>query len=105
MPNQIEDYIHRIGRTGRAGRKGTAYSYFTPEQSKLARDLAKILADAKQNVPPELAQMSMYGGGGGGGRGRGGGRGGGGGGYGYAGPTGSNGYGGGPSGGGYGGRY
>lgn len=25
MPNGIEDYIHRIGRTGRAGRTGTAY--------------------------------------------------------------------------------
>ena len=33
MPNQIEDYIHRIGRTGRAGKTGTAYSYFTPDQS------------------------------------------------------------------------
>ncbi|KAM0789738.1 ATP-dependent RNA helicase dbp2 [Microbotryomycetes sp. NB124-2] len=94
MPNGIEDYIHRIGRTGRAGAKGTAYSYITTEQSKLARDLVKILQDAKQVVPPELAQLGAMGGGGGGGRGRygGGGRGGG---RGYGGPTGANGYGGG----------
>jgi len=86
LPNGIEDYIHRIGRTGRAGNKGTAYSYFTPNESKLARDLIKILTDAKQNVPPELMEMNSYGGGGrgyGGGRGGGrGGRGGGRGGYG-----------------------
>jgi len=82
MPNQIEDYIHRIGRTGRAGKTGTAYSYFSPDQSKLARDLVKILTDAKQVVPPQLQELTMYGGGGGGyrgGGGRGGGRGGGGG--------------------------
>ncbi|KAK4056424.1 ATP-dependent RNA helicase dbp2 [Microbotryomycetes sp. JL221] len=102
MPNGIEDYIHRIGRTGRAGAKGTAYSYITTEQSKLARDLVKILTDAKQVVPPELAQLGAMGGGGGGGRGRygGGGRGGRGGGRGYGGPTGANGYGGGGYGGG-----
>lgn len=87
MPNQIEDYIHRIGRTGRAGKTGTAYSYFTPDQSsafllasffegppadcsflaELARDLVKILTDAKQVVPPQLQELTMYGGGGGGG--------------------------------------
>lgn len=88
MPNQIEDYIHRIGRTGRAGAKGTAFAYFSPDQSKLAKDLVKILQDAKQQIPPELLELGRYGGGGssrGGGYrgGRGGGRGGyGGGGYG-----------------------
>ena len=50
MPNGIEDYIHRIGRTGRAGAKGTAYSYITPDQGKLGKDLVKILVDAKQVV-------------------------------------------------------
>ncbi|WAR53385.1 hypothetical protein PtB15_2B816 [Puccinia triticina] len=48
MPNGIEDYIHRIGRTGRAGRTGTAYSYISADQSKLARELVKILKDANQ---------------------------------------------------------
>jgi ATP-dependent RNA helicase DDX5/DBP2 len=45
MPNGIEDYIHRIGRTGRAGAKGTAYSYVTPDQGRIAKDLIKILSD------------------------------------------------------------
>lgn len=55
---------------------GTAFAYFTPDQSKLAKDLVKILSDAKQQIPPELMEMSRYGGGGGGGRGYSGGRGG-----------------------------
>ncbi|KAK4691684.1 hypothetical protein P7C70_g9296, partial [Phenoliferia sp. Uapishka_3] len=64
----IEDYIHRIGRTGRAGAKGTAYSYISPDNGgKIARDLIKILKDAKQIVPPELEALQGYGGGGGGG--------------------------------------
>lgn len=95
MPNQIEDYIHRIGRTGRAGRTGIAYSYMTPDQGKLARDLIKILEEARQIVPPQLREMSSFGGGGGGGRYGGGGRGGGRGGYGGRGPerSGANSYG------------
>ncbi|BGP58221.1 hypothetical protein JCM8202_001702 [Rhodotorula sphaerocarpa] len=100
MPNGIEDYIHRIGRTGRAGAKGTAYSYITPDAGRLAKDLVKILQDAKQVVPPQLLEISSFGGGGGrggGGRGGRGGRGGyGGGGYG----GGGGGYGGGGYGGG-----
>ena len=34
MPTQIEDYIHRIGRTGRAGAKGTAYAFVTPDNGR-----------------------------------------------------------------------
>jgi ATP-dependent RNA helicase DDX5/DBP2 len=71
---------HRIGRTGRAGAKGTSVSLFT-EKSKWASDLVNILREAKQVVPPDLMQMahagggkggsnySRYGGGGGGGGG------------------------------------
>jgi ATP-dependent RNA helicase DDX5/DBP2 len=96
FPNNTEDYVHRIGRTARAGRKGTAITFFTTENAKQARDLITILTEAKQAVDPRLAEMGRYSGGGGGssryGRGggghrggRGGGRGGHGGGY-----TGSN---------------
>ncbi|EFP76825.1 ATP-dependent RNA helicase dbp2 [Puccinia graminis f. sp. tritici] len=108
MPNGIEDYIHRIGRTGRAGRTGTAYSYISADQSKLAKELVKILRDAKQIVPSALVEMASIGGGGGGGRrgggGYGGGRGGGGGGGRYGGGgSGANSYGMGRGGGGGGG--
>jgi hypothetical protein len=61
MPNGIEDYIHRIGRTGRAGRKGTAYSFFTQKNGKMAGQLIKILTDAGQEIPPELTRFGSYG--------------------------------------------
>ncbi|OLN82720.1 ATP-dependent RNA helicase dbp2 [Colletotrichum chlorophyti] len=77
-PNNSEDYIHRIGRTGRAGAKGTAITFFTTDNSKQARDLVNVLREAKQEIDPRLAEMTRFGGGGGGryggwGRGRGGG--------------------------------
>ncbi|KAF2263735.1 hypothetical protein CC78DRAFT_544684 [Lojkania enalia] len=83
-PNNSEDYVHRIGRTGRAGAKGTSITFFTSDNSKQARDLVGILTESKQQIDPRLHEMARYnsGGGGGrwggGGRGRGGGRGGGG---------------------------
>ncbi|KAL2012653.1 hypothetical protein VTN00DRAFT_178 [Thermoascus crustaceus] len=77
-PNNSEDYVHRIGRTGRAGAKGTAITFFTTDNAKQARDLVTILTEAKQQIDPRLAEMARYGGGGGGGgHGRWGGRGGG----------------------------
>jgi ATP-dependent RNA helicase DDX5/DBP2 len=81
-PNNSEDYVHRIGRTGRAGANGTAITLFTTDNSKQARDLVQILTESKQQIDPRLHEMARYGGGGGGGgrwgggRGRGGGRGG-----------------------------
>jgi len=42
FPKQIEDYVHRIGRTGRAGSKGTAYSLFTKKNFMLSPDLVKV---------------------------------------------------------------
>jgi ATP-dependent RNA helicase DDX5/DBP2 len=84
MSNTIEDYVHRVGRTGRAGDRGTAYTLFTPDNSRMARDLIKLLQESQQRVPEELYRFvggggrggGRYGGGGGGGR-YGGGRGGG----------------------------
>ncbi|KAM0074259.1 ATP-dependent RNA helicase dbp2 [Fusarium odoratissimum] len=78
-PNNSEDYIHRIGRTGRAGAKGTAITLFTTDNQKQARDLVNVLQEAKQQIDPRLVEMTRYGGGGGRGyggwgRGRGGGR-------------------------------
>jgi len=55
FPTQIEDYVHRIGRTGRAGSKGTAITFFdTEEDAPRAKDLIKVLKDAKQEVPEKL---------------------------------------------------
>lgn len=70
MVGNIEDYVHQIGRTGRAGAKGTAITFFTTANAKVARDLIKILREAKQVIPPELEEMAAASGGGGGGGGR-----------------------------------
>ncbi|XP_061364856.1 DEAD-box ATP-dependent RNA helicase 20-like [Gastrolobium bilobum] len=58
FPSSLEDYIHRIGRTGRAGAKGTAYTFFTHANGKYARDLIKILQDAGQVVGPSLSALA-----------------------------------------------
>ena len=58
MPMALEDYVHRIGRTGRAGAKGVAYSFFSAEKDGgLASDLCKLLAKAGKEIPAELEQI------------------------------------------------
>merc|ERR1719427_645798 len=54
FPGDIEGYVQRIGRTARAGQKGTFYSYFTGDNSRLANDLIKIMEEANQEVDYEL---------------------------------------------------
>jgi superfamily II DNA/RNA helicase len=51
MPYCIEDYVHRIGRTGRAGEKGIAYSFFTNKDLSIAADLVKILENSGEKIP------------------------------------------------------
>ncbi|KAJ1413205.1 RNA helicase, DEAD-box type, Q motif [Sesbania bispinosa] len=58
FPSSLEDYVHRIGRTGRAGAKGTAYTFFTHANAKFARDLIKILQGAAQVVSPALSELA-----------------------------------------------
>mmetsp|Transcript_645 Transcript_645/g.1533 ORF Transcript_645/g.1533 Transcript_645/m.1533 type:complete len:606 (-) Transcript_645:130-1947(-) len=106
--NGVEDYVHRIGRTGRAGAKGLAHTFFTNGDRKCAQGLVQVLTKAEQEIPAALAAMGRprFGGGryGGRGGGRGGrGRGGGGRGRGYM--SGGGGYGGNRGRGGYGGRF
>jgi ATP-dependent RNA helicase DDX5/DBP2 len=57
FPGSLEDYVHRIGRTGRAGAKGTAYTFFTVANARFAKELTNILQEAGQKVSPELASM------------------------------------------------
>ncbi len=45
LPWHSEDYVHRIGRTGRAGREGAAFSIVTHEELKLLKDIQKITGD------------------------------------------------------------
>ena len=53
----------------RAGEQGTAYTFFTTENARSARDLIHILREAKADVPYELEEMARIGGGGGNSRG------------------------------------
>ncbi|OAO93868.1 hypothetical protein AXX17_AT5G14110 [Arabidopsis thaliana] len=64
FPNGVEDYVHRIGRTGRAGATGLAYTFFGDQDAKHASDLIKILEGANQKVPPQVREMATRGGGG-----------------------------------------
>ncbi|KAI8096508.1 P-loop containing nucleoside triphosphate hydrolase protein [Halteromyces radiatus] len=57
-PNHMEDYVHRVGRTGRAGNKGTAYTFITPTQERYAMDICKALRLSGQTVPPDLQALT-----------------------------------------------
>lgn len=81
LPSDIDDYVHRIGRTGRAGNVGISTAFFNRGNRNIVRDLLELLREANQEIPTWLetvAQESSFGGSVRGGRGgRGGGRGGG----------------------------
>lgn len=59
FPLTIEDYVHRIGRTGRAGKEGLAHSFFHRGDQRNAGSLVKILKDAGQEVPKEMLQFDL----------------------------------------------
>lgn len=66
LPNDIDDYVHRIGRTGRAGKTGLATAFFNENNTNLAKSLADLMQEANQEVPAWLtrfASRASYGGG------------------------------------------
>jgi len=90
MPDSVDDYVHRIGRTGRAGNTGLAVAFFNTQTDRnIAKPLTKLLQESKQETPdwllreatkPRVKGPTRGRRGGGGGKGRwGGGKGGGGG--------------------------
>lgn len=90
LPNDISEYTHRIGRTGRAGNTGTSTAFFNRGNTNIGKELVDLLKEANQEVPQWLVDVSSErswggssrgggrggrrGGGGGGGGGFGGGR-------------------------------
>ena len=59
LPKEIEEYVHRIGRTGRIGNKGKATSFFQSDKDgNIARSLVKVLGDAEQEVPDWLEEQA-----------------------------------------------
>jgi ATP-dependent RNA helicase DBP3 len=60
FPLTTEDYVHRIGRTGRAGKKGVAHTFFTPLNKGLAGELVNVLREAGQVVPADLLKFGTH---------------------------------------------
>ncbi|XP_018568758.1 DEAD-box ATP-dependent RNA helicase 20 isoform X2 [Anoplophora glabripennis] len=58
-PNSSEDYVHRIGRTGRCQQAGTAYAFFTSNNQRQAKDLIAVLEEAGQTVTPQLQELAQ----------------------------------------------
>nr|XP_057938886.1 DEAD-box helicase 3 X-linked a isoform X6 [Doryrhamphus excisus] len=58
LPSDIEEYVHRIGRTGRVGNLGLATSFFNDKNSNITKDLLDILVEAKQEVPSWLESLA-----------------------------------------------
>ena len=56
--DDFQDYVHRIGRTGRANATGEADSLFTEGDKLNAKELIRLLSEAGQAVPPELAKLT-----------------------------------------------
>ena len=55
LPDNAEDYVHRIGRTGRAGKSGHAISFAAPDQSSAMRDIERLIES-----PVEVSEGSLY---------------------------------------------
>lgn len=56
-PNHAEDYVHRLGRTGRAGRHGTAYTFIAPEDDKYTPAIVLALAQSGAAIPEALTAI------------------------------------------------
>ncbi|CAL8118695.1 unnamed protein product [Orchesella dallaii] len=58
LPSDIEEYVHRIGRTGRMGNLGVATSFFNEKNKNLVRDLVELVQETKQEMPSWLEIIS-----------------------------------------------
>ena len=58
FPRNIEEYVHRVGRTGRAGKTGISITLLTRNDWRVAGELINILEIAHQSVPEELVAMA-----------------------------------------------
>jgi len=59
FPSDVDAYLHRIGRTGRAGAKGEAHTFMDGQKDgKYARALCEIMVKAEQAIPGPIAQMA-----------------------------------------------
>ncbi|OBT45303.1 hypothetical protein VE00_03658 [Pseudogymnoascus sp. WSF 3629] len=61
LPTDIDDYVHRIGRTGRAGNTGISTAFFNRGNRGVVRDLLELLKEANQEVPAFLENIAREG--------------------------------------------
>jgi len=59
FPLTIEDYVHRIGRTGRAGAKGISHTFFQQFDKAHAGELVQVLKESNQTVPEDLLKFGV----------------------------------------------
>lgn len=57
FPNSLVDYIHRVGRTGRAGKQGRAITFFSPQDQVMLREVAEMLHRSGVAVPEWILDM------------------------------------------------
>lgn len=57
-PNHMEDYVHRAGRTGRAGNKGTCVTFITPDQERYSVDIYRALKASGAVIPDDVEKMA-----------------------------------------------
>mmetsp|Transcript_1748 Transcript_1748/g.2216 ORF Transcript_1748/g.2216 Transcript_1748/m.2216 type:complete len:630 (+) Transcript_1748:191-2080(+) len=60
FPLTIEDYVHRIGRTGRAGKSGISHTFFHDGDKARAGELVNVLKKADAQIPPELLKYGTH---------------------------------------------
>jgi len=59
MPSDVEEYVHRIGRTGRMGNLGLATSFFNEKNRNLTKDLVELIVESNQELPGWLEALAM----------------------------------------------
>jgi ATP-dependent RNA helicase DDX3X len=59
MPTNIDDYIHRIGRTGRCGNKGTSISFVNERNKPILKDLIILLKKLNKKCPQFLYDLNI----------------------------------------------
>ena len=58
LPSDIEEYVHRIGRTGRMGNLGLATSFFNEKNRNLTKDLVELILESSQELPGWLEALA-----------------------------------------------
>ncbi|CAG8585582.1 39008_t:CDS:2 [Gigaspora margarita] len=61
LPTDIDDYVHRIGRTGRAGNVGISTAFFNRGNKGIVRELIDLLKEANQEIPSCSSERGSYG--------------------------------------------